>query len=113
MFSLDNVYNVFFKNISNLNKNSSLKTNFTLRVSILYTHIHTYICVCVCVYIYIRVVQKVLSLTQILDLSHTSHYSIGLMCIEIKTEIWISFFNVKEMIALPQQKCSATSLLSR
>ena len=42
-------------------------------------------------YIYARIVQKTLSLTQILDLLHSSHVCMSLTCMEIKTEIWIGF----------------------
>ena len=34
-----------------------------------------------------RIIQKVLSITQILNLSHTSHLYMSLMGTEIKTEI--------------------------
>ena len=43
------------------------------------------------IYMYTKVIQKVLSLTQILDLSHNFHFHLRLTCIEIKTEICISF----------------------
>ena len=39
--------------------------------------------------VYSRVVEKVLSLTKILDLLYPSHVSIGLTCTQIKIEIWI------------------------
>ena len=42
--------------------------------------------------IYTRVVQIVLSLTQLFDLLYTFPISIGLACTEIKSEIGISFF---------------------
>ena len=66
------------------------------------------VCVCVCVWLYIhmRVDQKFLSLTQILDLSPTSHLCKGLTSTEIKTEIQISFSrSIRSDCVLPQQKC--------
>ena len=48
-------------------------------------------------------VQKALSLTKILNLSHISHTCMGLTCTEIKTEIWISFLSfIKSGSVFPQ-----------
>ena len=56
-----------------------------------------------------RVIQKVQSLTQILDLLYTSYFCMGLSC----TEILISFTCfIRSDSVLPQQKCSAMTLLS-
>ena len=60
-----------------------------------------------------RFVQKVLCLTQILDLLHTYHICMDLTCIEIKTKIWFSFSSfIKSGSVLPQQKYLAMALLS-
>ena len=45
-------------------------------------------------YMFTRVIQKVLSLTQIFKLLYTYRLCIGLTCSEIKIEIWMSFFLV-------------------
>ena len=59
-----------------------------------------------------NVVQKVLSLAQILELLHTSSFCMGLTCTEIKTEIWISFSTfIRNGSVLPQQKSSAMFFL--
>ena len=53
------------------------------------------------------------SVLSFLDLSHTSHLCMGLTCIEIKTEIWISFSSfLRGGTMLPQQKCLAMAVLS-
>ena len=48
----------------------------------MHAHTHTYICI----NIYTRVDQKVLRLTQVLDISYTSQFNMGLTCTEIKVE---------------------------
>ena len=63
------------------------------------------------IYIYTRIVEKVPSLTQILDLSHTSRLSIGLNRTGIKTEIWINLIRCGRVMS--QQKYTAIILLSR
>ena len=57
-----------------------------------------------------KFIQKVPSFTQILVFSYPSHLYMGLTCIEIKTEIWISFLRNGSMLLL--QKCSAMAHLS-
>ena len=64
-------------------------------------------------YWYTRVVQKVLSLTQILDLLYISHFCMGLTHTESKTEIWNSLSNlIRNGNVLPCQKYLAMALLS-
>ena len=55
-----------------------------------------------------KVIQRVLSLNLILDLSHTSHLNVGFTGIEIKTEIWISFISADRV-----RKGSAIGFLSQ
>ena len=75
--------------------------------------VYVQIPLCVCVYVYMHVGGGVLYLTQILDLSHTSHLCIGLVCTEIKTEIWISYSNlIRSDNVWPQQRCLPMALLS-
>ena len=60
-----------------------------------------------------QIIQKVLILNKILDLSHTSHLCMGLTSIEIKTDIWIGFTSfIRNGSVLPPQKYSAKALLS-
>ena len=61
--------------------------------------------------IYMRVIQKVLSLTQVLVLLHSFQLCVALTCTEIQKEIWSSFSSfIKSVSALPQWKCSAMAL---
>ena len=55
--------------------------------------------------------QKVLSFIQILDLSHTSRFCIGLTGTEIKIKIWISFSDFMSSSLWQKQKCSAVAIL--
>ena len=60
-----------------------------------------------------RVVQIVHSLSQILDLLHTSHFCMGFTNREIMIEISISFSSfIRSVNVLLQPKCSQISLLS-
>ena len=50
---------------------------------------------------------------KILDLLYTSYFCMGLTCIEIKREIWISFSSfIRSGSVLPKEKCSALDLSS-
>ena len=60
-----------------------------------------------CLTIYIRVVQKVLSLTEILDLLRPSYLCMALTCTDINTEICF----IRRGSVLTQQKCSTMALL--
>ena len=48
-------------------------------------------------------VQKVVSLTQILDFSYISHFCSGLTCTEIKTKIKINFSGFMKSGSVLQQ----------
>ena len=51
-----------------------------------------------------KVVQNVLSLTQVLDLSRTSYLGIDLTCPDIKPKFWISFSSfIRSGRVLPQK----------
>ena len=60
-----------------------------------------------------RVVQKVLSIALILNLGQTSRLNMSLNCTEIITKMCISFSGfIRSRRVLPQEKCSASALLS-
>ena len=48
-------------------------------------------CVCVCVCVCVRFLRNVLSLNNMVDLSHTSDICMSLSCREIRTEILFFF----------------------
>ena len=60
------------------------------------------------------VVKEVLNLTQILDLSHTSHVCMGASPAQklIQESRLVFFSFIRSGSVLPQQKCSALVLLS-
>ena len=64
---------------------------------------------------YMGLVQRVLSLVQILNLSPTSHLCMGLPCMEIIIETWINFSSFINACVFLHQKFSAygPSLLVR
>ena len=75
----------------------------TSLLTFVYIYIYIYIYICIYTHTHTNIVQKVLSLTQILNLLHISHLWMGLTCIKIKTDIWISFSSFISVSVLSQQ----------